>query len=112
MICFQIRLLPPGAVKVPWWSKGLARMMSLGTKPKRDGRDGQDYADFDMHIDNALAMNSRITTLPNAYYFSVPCSITCRQKDGTHRPRKGIEPLFVTRANQIGAYAGKTRHDH
>ena len=100
----------PGAVKVPWWSKGLARMMSLGTKPKQDGRDERDYADFDMHIDNALAMNDRITTLPNAYYFSVPCGITRRQKDGTHKPRKGIEPLFVMRAHQIGVYTGKTRH--
>ena len=98
----------PARVKVPWWSKGLARMMALGTKPTQDGRDPRDYAGFDMHIDNALAMNKRITSLPHAYYFSVPCSFTCPQKDGVHRPRKGMEPLFVMRACQIGAYAGKT----
>ena len=49
----------PASVKVPWWSRGLARAMSLGTKPKRDGRDARDYADFDMRIDNAMAMNRR-----------------------------------------------------
>jgi triacylglycerol esterase/lipase EstA (alpha/beta hydrolase family) len=27
----------PTGVKVSWWIKGMARMMSLGTKPKRDG---------------------------------------------------------------------------
>ena len=98
----------PASVKVPWWSKGLARMMSLGTKPKRDGRDERDYADFDMHVDNAMAMNSRIATLPHTYYFSVPCGFTLEQKDGTHKPRRGMEPLFVMRACQIGAYTGKT----
>ena len=98
----------PASIKVPWWSKGLARMMSMGTKPKQDGRDARDYAGFDMHIDNALALNHRITTLPNVYYFSVPCGFTRLEKDGTHKPKKGIEPLFVMRACQIGAYAGKT----
>lgn len=98
----------PGSVKVPWWSKALARMMSMGTKPKRDGRDLRDHADYDMHIDRALEMNARITTLPSVYYFSVPCGITRPDQEGRHRPGKGIEPLFVMRANQIGAYTGKT----
>ena len=99
----------PACVQVPWWSKGLARMMSMGTKPKRDGRDERDYAGFDMHVDNALALNARITTLPHVYYFSVPCAFTRRQKDGTHTPRKGMEPLFVMRSCQMGAYTGKTK---
>ena len=92
----------PASVKVPRWSKGLARLMSLGTKPKRD------YAGFDMHVDNALAMNARIATLPHVYYFSVPCSFTHREKDGTHRPDRGMEPLFMMRSIQIGAYKGKS----
>ena len=98
----------PAGIRVPWWSKAMARMMAKGTKPAQDGRDPRDYAGFDMHIDNALAMNRRITTLPHVYYFSVPCSFTRPQKDGTHKPRKGMEPLFVMRSCQIGAYAGKT----
>ena len=98
----------PDSVPVPWWSKGLARMMSMGTKPKRDARDPWDYADHDMHIDRALAMNQRMQPLSKVYYFSVPCSLTEPQSDGMHRPRKGMEPLFIMRACQIGAYSGRT----
>ena len=61
-----------------------------------------------MHVDHALAMNRRIATQPEVYYFSVPCSATRRRPDGTHVPVKGMEPLFVMRSHQIGAYAGRT----
>ncbi|MBQ8159674.1 MAG: hypothetical protein IJ083_02890 [Clostridia bacterium] len=96
------------SVRVPWWSRSLARMMSVGTKPRRDGRDAQDYADYDMHVDHAIEMNARIATQPGIYYFSVPCSMTAQEEDGCWRPKRGMEPLFVMRACQIGAYAGKT----
>ncbi len=96
------------AVRVPVWSRGMAKLMSMGTKPRKDGRDERDYADYDMHIDNAMAMNRRISTLEHVYYFAVPCSLTERQADGTHRPVRGMEPMFVMRACQIGAYRGKT----
>ena len=105
---FSDRDYDPGAVRVPGWSKALAKMMSLGTKPKKDGRDERDYADYDMHLDHAVEMNRRIGTLGHVYYFSVPCSATDRQPDGTFRPMRGIEPLFVMRAHQIGAYTGRT----
>lgn len=98
----------PGRVRVPAWSKGLAQLMSLGTKPRTDGRDPRDYADYDMEIDHALALNKRIGIQPEVYYFSVPCGFTEAQPDGAHRPRRGMEPLFVLRSCQIGAYAGKT----
>ena len=64
----------PFAVKVPWWSRKLAQWMSKGTKPKLDGRDSSDYANFDMHVDNAMAMNRHISILTSVYYFSMPCS--------------------------------------
>ncbi|MBO7364522.1 MAG: hypothetical protein J6U26_04230 [Lachnospiraceae bacterium] len=98
----------PGAVPAPWWSGGMARMMALGTAPKQDGRDLRDYADYDMHIDHAMEMNARIHTLENVYYYAVPCSITDPGADGNHRPRKGIEPLFMKRSCQMGAYTGTT----
>ena len=98
----------PGQVRVPGWSKGLARLMSLGTKPRPDGRDPRDYADYDMEIDHALALNRRIGNQPELYYFSVPCGFTEPQPDGTHRPKPGMEPLFVMHSCQIGAYGGKT----
>ncbi|MBR3493951.1 MAG: hypothetical protein IKH38_00860 [Clostridia bacterium] len=98
----------PSSVKVSWWSKLLAKMMSRGTSPRQDGRDTRDYAGWDMHLDRAQALNQRMHPLPGVYYFSVPCSATVRNPDGTWRPVRGIEPLFVARASQIGAYAGKT----
>ena len=96
-------------VIVPWWSRIMARLMSVRTRAETDGRDLRDYAGYDMHLDNARAMNERIGTLPEVYYFSVPCSYTRKQPDGTHRPEKGMEPLFVMRSCLIGAYSGKTK---
>lgn len=101
--CFDL-----ASVKVPLRSRLLARMMSRGTRAKPDGRDEQDNANADMHLDRAREINERIATLPDVCYFSVPCAFTERQPDGTHRPRRGIEPLFVARSLQIGAYAGRT----
>ncbi|MCR4950310.1 MAG: hypothetical protein K6A40_03180 [Solobacterium sp.] len=98
----------PDTVKVSLLNKGLTRLMAMGTKPDKDGRDQTDYADFDMHLDNAAEMNRRIPTLPHVYYFSVPCSLTVKQSDGTYVPEKGMEPLFVQRSAQMGAYAGTT----
>ena len=96
------------AVKVPWWSRYLAGLMARGTKPALDGRDRRDYAAYDMHIDNAMAMNARIPTLADTYYYSVPCCATRRRADGTSIPVREMEPLFVMRSTQIGAYAGTT----
>lgn len=106
---FEDPFFDPASVKVPFYSRILARMMSAGTAPKQDGRDPRDYADFDMHVDNALALNARMAAQPDVYYFSVPCSFTVEQTDGTWKPRRGIEPLFVMRAYQIGAYSGRSR---
>ncbi len=99
----------PESVKVPWWSNITARMMSKGTGAKADGRDDSDFAAFDMHIDNALAMNKRIQTLPDVYYFSVPCSFTRRAPSGRQVPKKGMEILFVRHSCRMGAYSGRTR---
>lgn len=41
-------------------------------------------------------------------YFSVPCAATEEQPDGTHRPIRGMEPLFAARSCQMGAYTGTT----
>ena len=98
----------PAGVKVPWWSRIAGRLMSAGVKAKLDERDERDYAGFDMRLDRAREINKRITTLPEVFYYSVPCSATARQPDGTFRPKRGMEPLFVARSIQIGAYAGTT----
>ncbi len=98
----------PSAVKAPFWSKLFTRILSMKTRPQKDSRDERDYADYDMHIDHADEMNRCITSLPHVYYFSVPCSATVLQPDGTYKPVRGIEPAFTLRARQIGAYTGKT----
>ncbi len=99
----------PSEVQVPWWSKVLAHLMSRGTSPERDARDARDYADYDMWLDHAQAWNRRMPALPEIYYYAVPCSFTEAQPDGRHLPCRGMEPLFVARSRQIGAYTGKTR---
>ena len=81
---------------------------STAFRHERFGRDRRDYASYDMHIDNAMAMNARIPTLADTYYYSVPCCATRRRADGTCMPVREMEPLFVMRSTQIGAYAGTT----
>ncbi len=105
---FQDPDFDPAKVKVPWWSRVLAWMMSVGTKEKADGRDARDNANYDMHLDRAWELNEQITTLPGVFYFSVPCSAAEKKPDGTYRPVRGIELLFVARGRQIGAYSGRT----
>lgn len=98
----------PKEVRSPWWSKIFASSMMKFNSAKTDGRDERDYANFDMLIDNAQALNRRIPTLPEVYYFSIPCCFTSRQNDGTHRPKKKMEPFFVLSSCHMGAYTGKT----
>jgi triacylglycerol esterase/lipase EstA (alpha/beta hydrolase family) len=70
----------------------------------------EDSAAFDMHIDNALKLNESLKLNENIYYFSQPCEITVRQKDGTYTPiMKETEPMISRSAKRMGAYTGKTR---
>ncbi|MBQ9326348.1 MAG: hypothetical protein IJ246_11310 [Clostridia bacterium] len=95
----------PSSVSVPLKNRLLARLMSRRNRGKENP---MDCAAHDMHIDEARALNAKMPTLSSVYYFSVPCSDTYEAPDGTWRPRKGMEPLFVMRASQIGAYTGQT----
>lgn len=98
----------PKEIKAPWWSRKLASSMKEFNTPKMDGRDERDYANYDMLIDSAQALNCRISNLPEVYYLSIPCAFTNRQKDGTQRPKKKMEPFFVLSSCHMGAYTGKT----
>lgn len=98
------------SIKVPLISRFFGHMTSVGTEPKFDGRDRRDYADYDMHIDNAMKLNERMKPIPSVYYFSVPCSKSILQKDGTYKPdKKGMEPHFIKASILIGQYTGKTK---
>ncbi len=69
----------------------------------------EDTAAFDMHIDHALALNSRITTLPGTYYFAVPCSATEEAEDGTWKPIQSMmEGMFLRSSEAMGKYTGTT----
>ena len=99
----------PAAVKVPLWDSWMGKLYSARKRAEPDGRAEWDYAAFDMHIDNALALNARISTLPGTYYFAFPCSATRPAADGSQRPIRGImEPMFRKSAAQMGSYTGTT----
>ncbi len=84
--------------------------MSKGTKAEKDGRIEEDYAAFDMHIDNAQELNKRITTFENVYYFAYPCSTTVSNDDGEKVPDAKItESLFMKSAILMSKYAGVTK---
>lgn len=100
----------PDGVKAPLWSKLLAKVLVKRLVPTKDGRDERDYAGYDMHVDNAAEMNRHLTTFPDIYYFSMPCSSTKDAGNGIHRPiRRITDPFFVRRSIQIGCYSGTTK---
>ncbi len=69
-----------------------------------------DTAAYDMYIDNALALNETLKISDSTYYFSIPCSMTTENEDGTHTPvKKNMESLFVDSSAAIGAFTGTTR---
>ncbi len=68
-----------------------------------------DYADYDMHVDNALSLNSRISTFENIYYFSYPCASTVRDMMGNIVPdRHATADVFVPSCFYMGRYKGRT----
>ena len=99
----------PEEVKVPLKYEMLSKLMRGSTKVKKEEKDARDYADYDMEIDHAMAINSRIHLLPHVYYFSVACSSTIRQPDGTYLPDVSkTEGMFVRTSTLMGQYKGKT----
>lgn len=68
-----------------------------------------DSAAYDMYIDNALALNKTIYTDAETYYFSIPCSATNQNADGTHSADKNLmETMFQSSADEMGKYTGVT----
>lgn len=97
------------SVSVPKSDRRAAKAFSSRRTAPRDGRDENDYAAYDMFVDNAMELNSRISTLPGTYYFAVPCTATKQQPDGTQRPvRSVMERLYRRTSALMGAYTGKT----
>ncbi len=96
-------------IEIPEKYAKLGGTVSAGTKPDEDGRIKDDYASYDMHIDNALELNDRITTFDDVYYFAVPCSSSIVGEDGALIPDESItEPIFMQGAIYMTKYTGYT----
>lgn len=99
----------PKQVKVPLRHRMLDRLVKAKTKIKGDGRDERDWADFDMLLDNARAINEKISVLSHVYYLSQPLDATMPGQDGTCVPDPALmDPLFVRSSALIGCYSGTT----
>ncbi len=71
--------------------------------------DNTDTAAYDMFIDHALKLNEGICTSSETYYFSIACSSTTQNADGTHSVNpKLTEILFQSSSNEMGALTGVT----
>ncbi len=87
----------------------LSNMIPAATQDKDENKAEWDNAAYDMYIDNALEMNEAITTLENTYYFSIPCSASVQNPDGTYSPVESkMESLFVSSSKAMGAFKGET----
>ena len=80
-----------------------------GTTAYSAPAEDKDTAAYDMYIDNAMKLNESIVTDENTYYFSIACSATTKQEDGTYKADKKImEGMFQSSADEMGAYTGVT----
>ena len=99
----------PNSIKLSLWDRFWGNFFSNRKTADPDGRAKEDYAAYDMHIDQALALNDRISTLPWTYYFAVPCTTTRAGEDGVHLPIRSImEPMFCRSSLRMGRYMGST----
>lgn len=68
-----------------------------------------DTAAYDMFIDHALELNKTIVTREETYYFSIPCTATVKNDDGTYSADNSkMEILFRSSANEMGKLTGTT----
>ena len=80
-----------------------------GTTAYESSDTNTDSAAYDMYIDNALELNKTLYTSPDTYYFSIPCSATNKNDDGTYTADKKImEIIFRSSADEIGKITGTT----
>lgn len=89
--------------------KIMSDMVSSQTAMDTDGRVDYDYAAYDLRIDNAIKLNDTLKSYENIYYFSIPCSSTVQNADGTYSPNEDItEAMFVKSAIKLGKHTSTT----
>ncbi|MCR4735246.1 MAG: hypothetical protein K5829_09615 [Treponema sp.] len=95
--------------KNPQPKSKMQELMDKTNAGKKDGRADYDYAAYDMHIQNAKEINSWLTTLSSAYYFSFPCSATKTSADGNQEPIiEMMESLFQRSSLRMGSFEGES----
>ncbi|MCR5503269.1 MAG: hypothetical protein K6F53_09685 [Lachnospiraceae bacterium] len=98
------------AIRIPEEYEKNSDAVSKRTKAVSDGRASFDFAAFDMHIDNALSLNGRISTFEDVYYFAYPCSSTVRDESGLVSPDPALtENIFMKGAIYMSRYTGVTK---
>ncbi len=97
-------------IEIPAEYEEESRNISAEKKPELDNREPWDYASFDMHIDNAMELNGRITTFDDIYYFSYPCESTTTDDQGEVAPNPEItEKRFMKGSIYMSKYTGFTK---
>lgn len=77
--------------------------MMVGLSCGPDGEILPDTTHYELRIDNAIALNKTIKTVPSVYYFSYATSVTHEDEKGNQVPDYAkVEPLFATRCEGIG----------
>lgn len=100
----------PSTISIPEEYEKSSEALSRRTGIESDGRADYDYASYDMHIDNALALNERISTFDDVYYFAYPCVSTIEDGNGGYDPDPDItEDIFMKRAIYMSKYTGTTK---
>ncbi|MBP5553243.1 MAG: hypothetical protein J6X94_00060 [Lachnospiraceae bacterium] len=83
--------------------------VSNGTRSEDDGRVSYDHAAYDMHIDNALALNSTIKTFDDVYYFAAPFASTVTDANGNViADPDHTEQIFMKGSIIMSEYTGST----
>ena len=86
------------------------KLMSSNNSKDQSKFHPEDCAAYDMHIDNALKLNRNCHLDENVYYFSQPCRITYKNKEGFLEPdEKNCELMFRRTSRVMGHYQGFTK---
>ena len=65
---------------------------------------------YDMYIDNAIAFNDEISTLPDVYYFSYSTSAAIRTDEGTYVADTSVAEITSRGGiDRMGSYTGVTK---
>ena len=87
----------------------MTQVIPVATRDPMPDKDISDYAQHDLSVDGALALNETISTVPGIYYFSYACYCCVQNEDGTYSPvEKDMESLFHRSSDLMGAFLGKT----